>query len=246
MTIATIPSALSVPQVARGIRTLHEQGSTFEVRIPDCPPRSGRGRRFTASGCFRDADVAAQAVVQFDELYRPPGIYVTLNPIDPALYSRAADRIEIYAKHTTSDADIIRRRWLLFDLDPVRPSGICASDEERRRACRFAADLEDDLSEHLPGRPLIQCSGNGFYLLHGVDLPNTDESTSLVKRIYAAAIERTKDLAAFHHTNIDTMCSNAARIVRIAGTVNRKGDDTPERPWRVAELYPTEEELSWK
>ncbi len=43
------------------------------------------------------------------------GIYVTLNAVNPALLARRANRVKMRltrSDSTTSDADILRRRWL--------------------------------------------------------------------------------------------------------------------------------------
>jgi hypothetical protein len=59
-----------------------------------------------------------------------PGIYITLNPTNPALLARSANRLQNRVQVTTSDSDIFARRWLLLDFDPVRPSGISSMDKE--------------------------------------------------------------------------------------------------------------------
>lgn len=43
-------------------------------------------------------------------------------------------------------------------------------------------------------------------------------------------------------THIDTTVCNAARIMRIPGTLNAKGDNTPERPHRPARLLSVPED----
>jgi hypothetical protein len=48
------------------------------------------------------------------------------------LLARANNRVVEYAKHATRDDQIERRRWLLIDFDPVRPSGISSTDAEHR------------------------------------------------------------------------------------------------------------------
>ena len=57
-------------------------------------------------------------------------VYVTLNPVDPQLLSRYNNRIEGFASTTTTDKQVTRRRWLLVDIDPVRPSGTSATDAQ--------------------------------------------------------------------------------------------------------------------
>ena len=65
----------------------------------------------------------------------------TLNPVSPTLLARAAMRLEPRATSTTGDMDIVRRRWMLIDCDPVRPSDVSATDAELALALgRIALD----------------------------------------------------------------------------------------------------------
>ena len=59
------------------------------------------------------------------------GIYFLPNPVKPELLARSPNRISVAGK-TTTDADILARRWLLVDVDPVRPADTSASEAERQ------------------------------------------------------------------------------------------------------------------
>ena len=88
-----------------------------------------------ASGYFNDPAALANAVSPLDTLPSVQGIYVTLNEVNPALLSRRANRVKMRLSKkdaTTADADIIRRRWLPVDVDPVRPSGVSSTEAEHR------------------------------------------------------------------------------------------------------------------
>lgn len=87
----------------------------FEIRIPKA------GRHRTIRGYFNDLEAAAREAAKWSG--NVPAIYVTLNPVNPALLALASNRLETYAETTTSDTDILARRWLLVDLDPKRPAG---------------------------------------------------------------------------------------------------------------------------
>ncbi len=50
--------------------------------------------------------------------------------ISDRLLGRAYNRLKERAELTTADNDILKRLWLPVDLDPVRPAGVSASDEE--------------------------------------------------------------------------------------------------------------------
>jgi hypothetical protein len=74
----------------------------------------------------------------------------------------------------------------------------------------------------------------GCYRLYRIDLPNDEASTELIKRCYGGLNELlgTYDPAKPHAT-LDTGVYNAARILRVGGTWNRKGDPTSDRPHRI-------------
>lgn len=77
--------------------------------------------------------------------------------------------------------------------------------------------------------PLLLDSGNGAQLMYAVNLPVNDEN--LVSQcLYEIA------KASDHQVKIDTTVHNPARIWRIPGTMNCKGDSTPERPHRMAKI----------
>lgn len=211
-------------EVLRACKLLMQSGDVHEVRIPKA------GRRGTISGYFSDPEVLAEAVLPFDGAV--PAIYITLNPCNPALLARAANRLLERAETTTSDANILRRRWLLLDFDPARPAGISASEREHGRAFTVACGAWDDLRAGGWPDPVVCDSGNGAHLLYLLDLPNDDPATERVKSILAGVAARcgTDDIA------VDQTVFNAARIVKLYGTMACKGDSTAERPHRRSRL----------
>ena len=82
-------------------------------------------------------------------------------------------------------------------------------------------------------------SGNGYYVLYRIDLPNSDESTALVKSVlYALASQFDSPDA-----HIDPSVANASRIVGLIGTTKVKGDPIPDRPHRVSTLVKVPEAI---
>src|SRR5947209_6641217 len=112
-------------EIVRSVSLLHEDGDVVELRIPNTTKR-------TVSGYFTDGVALARAAAGWSGT--APGIYTTLNVIDPSLLARAHNRTVTFAKNTTADADIVSRRWLPIDLDAVRPAGVSASSEEHNAA----------------------------------------------------------------------------------------------------------------
>src|SRR5690242_14576965 len=83
---------------ARFLSLLWQPGDVREVRIP-------KHNRFghTAAGYFDCPEPLVAALRPWDGR---ANLYVTLNPTDPALLARAANRIDHRAAHTTADAHI--------------------------------------------------------------------------------------------------------------------------------------------
>ncbi len=211
-------------QIAAGLRALIEPGSTVELRVP----KAGRAR--VIAGYFSDVDAMAQAAARLDG--RHPGIYFTCNPVNPALLARASNRVVEHAELTTGDHDVARRRWLPVDLDPVRPAGVSATDDEHETALAKAREIAAFLRGQGWPEPVLADSGNGAYALCRIDLPNDEASRELVRRCLEALAFRFDDQA----VHVDGTMFNAARIIRIPGTRNRKGDSTDDRPHRTARL----------
>jgi energy-coupling factor transporter ATP-binding protein EcfA2 len=208
-------------EVLRALRLFHGDGAVVELRA------LGAGHRVVA-GFFDDYEKLAAAAADLDR--SGAHVYVTVNAVNPALLARCANRVRPAGDGMplTSDGDVVRRRWLLLDLDPVRPAGVAATEDEHRAALRRAKEIRRWLAEQGWPEPVVVDSGNGAYVLYRVDLGNTPEATDLIRRVLAAV-----DL---HFTDgtvaVDTKTFNAGRIVRLPGSLNRKGDSTPDRPHR--------------
>ena len=208
-----------------------EPDSVFELRVLDTPNRG------TFSGYFTDPAQAAKAAAHWDG---KANIYITLNPVHPGCLARSSGRVTPHPKNTTSDADILRRRWLLVDIDPVRPAGVPATDSEKQAALGLVEAIRQFTAENGWPEPVVLDTGNGAALLYRIDLPNDDPSRELVKRCLQALAVMFDTEAA--HVDLSTF--NAARLCRVVGTVNRKGDGTPDRPHRRSQIVSAPAELA--
>jgi hypothetical protein len=61
--------------------------------------------------------------------------------VHPGCLARSPNGVEEYCKTSTSDRDIIRRHWLPIDVDPVKPTGISATDCEVASARDVAREV---------------------------------------------------------------------------------------------------------
>jgi hypothetical protein len=210
--------------IAHAAATLFAPGTVVELRIPTTP------RQGVVSGYFDSAPQFVQAAVAWSGTV--PGIYSTINPCVPALLARAANRLKERAKTTTSDRDVVQRRWFPLDFDPVRPADISATDAEHVCALARAQACTDWLTQRGWPAPVAADSGNGGHRLYQIDLPNDDDSRALVQHcLEALALYFTDSVVA-----LDVSVFNAARIWKVYGTMACKGDDLPERPHRLSQI----------
>ena len=115
------------------------------------------------------------------------GVYFTPNPLNPI---KAAGRlnpsqpVRAKAGDAAADGDVLRRTWLLIDVDPVKAEGHgddSATDEEKaaaREALRRCKALLD--AAGFVGA-VVGDSGNGGNVNYPIDLPNDDEARDLVR-----------------------------------------------------------------
>src|ERR1700722_12980162 len=75
-------------------------------------------------------------------------------------------------------------------------------------------------------------SGNGAYLLYRIALANDNAARDLIKSVLEALAALFDD----EHVSVDRTMFNAARIARIPGTVNRKGDNILDRQHKLAQI----------
>ena len=166
------------------------------------------------------AVVEQQALELNDQGYN---VYTTINPIRSDFVGKAA-----------CDQDIQCRRLLLIDIDRSKPTRQPASENEIKLAKKLAEEVIAFLEHYNPTQPIRLMSGNGVHLYYGLDhVENSVEVSSHIKTILVQLAHRFNNTEA----KIDTVVYNPARITKVPGTVMRKGEETAERPFRIAELF---------
>lgn len=236
------------PNLAEALHLLHP-GRPFALRLLDC------GRDGTVAGTFDDYTVAAEAVARYDGV--ASACYVHLHELKPSVgvmnYLKANVTKAISGKH------IARYRWLLVDCDPDRldpmtgefllerdaqgkpildgrgePKRLkCPSTEAELLKC---LDRRDQVVAFLRDRgfpaPLTGMSGNGGHALFALDLPNEDE----VYRLVAQTLQTLDLLFTGAGVVVDTSVFDPARIVKLYGTIAKKGKEFSDRPFRRSSL----------
>ena len=215
-------------EITHALRLWFQAGDVFEVRVLDAVSADYR-REHIESGYF-DYEHISAVPEALKRLLSFRGVYVTVNPVNPDLLARAVNRLRPAGRNpTTADTDIVRRRWLLIDCDPRRASGVSSSNSEHESALAKAREIRDGLSSLGWADPIMTDSGNGAQLMYRIDLPADDGE--LVRRVIGEIAKASSEQVA-----IDTSVHNPARIWRLPGTMNCKGDSIPERPHRMARI----------
>jgi hypothetical protein len=214
-------------ELATSISLLMEPGGVTELRALDATTTVDNWTS-TQSGYFNDPVKLAKAA---SSLRSAKGVYIILNPVKSSLLARAANRIRKTPKgESTSDKDIVRRRWFPIDCDPVRPSGISSTDEEHEAAILKAQAIDLYLHDRGWPDPVVADSGNGAHLLYHIDLPADDDG--LVQRCLAKLAEEFDD----ETVSVDKSVHNPARVWKAYGTTSCKGDDVDDRPHRKSSI----------
>lgn len=203
-------------------------GCCIEIRALNLP---GRYRKADWGGYFDNAEAAAKAILQCSD-NNAEGVYITLNPLKKDVLARRANRVEYADKKYpfATDGDVARLRWMYVDIDPVRPAGVSSTVEEKQHAVDAAKKINAFLLERGFGSILAADSGNGVHLLVKIDLPVSEAGT--VKKCLQALAAKFNSKT----VKIDTVNFNPGRITKAYGSVSRKGDHTPERPYRRSQL----------
>jgi P4 family phage/plasmid primase-like protien len=177
------------------------------------------------------------------------GVYFVLNPVCKKFIKSMRDRKDRPRKpfvtatsgknDATSDEDIIERRWLFVDIDPVRHTDeteVSATDEEKRHAFNKMIEVARYLGRVGWGAPnTVVDSGNGYHVYYQLNpgIPASHEKTHN-RDILKDTLEVLDSLFSDGTAKIDKAVFNPSRIVRLPGTRACKGDDTKERPYRLS------------
>ena len=162
-----------------------------------------------------DVESALAAVREFSG---GDAMYYTMNPF-PADYGHRPPRA----------LSVLRRRWLLIDVDPATHD-VMATEQEKTWVTSLTADVIETLSARGWPAPVVIDSGNGCQVLYRIDLPNDKLSQKLI----AAALKVLGELHTDDHAHIDTGVHAAKQLAKLPGTWVRKGPPTADRPYRMA------------
>ncbi|MBL8822443.1 MAG: hypothetical protein JNJ77_07645 [Planctomycetia bacterium] len=223
-----IPNDAASRQLAHWLQLFIDKNQVVELRALHV---QGRFRPANYAGFFKydSLPTLAQEALAITKTAR--GIYFTLNPVRPDLLHRKTNRLT-YANtgEQATDRDVLHRRWLFIDADPIRDAHISATDDEKRHAHEVISRVRESLSNEGWPQPILSDSGNGYHLLYRIDLPVHDRG------LIQATLKHLATRFDNEHVTIDQSVHNPARLCKLPGTWSRKGDASPSRPHRVASI----------
>lgn len=155
--------------------------------------------------------------------------YAVVNPLSTEVIERrqvTPDRIFRPAKgQCSADVDISRRILLPLDWDPVRETGIAATDTQRGLAGQQADRVIAYLTKvGFPSPAALIDSGNGRHGYFRFDAPN-DSETNFVLTAFYASLARKFDTS---EIKLDKSVRSAAQLMRLPGSFNYKARRTCE------------------
>jgi P4 family phage/plasmid primase-like protien len=200
-------------------------------------------------GHFDNRDALVDEIEKYGALDDTLAIYTGLNRIKSEAFTRQEKPLKVTNRVApgprTKGGDIDRATGILFDQDSIRANGD-KKDSTTDIEHQFGLDSTDFLKRRLSlmgwPEPLVGDSGNGGQLRYLTDLPATEETTQLLKRMLEAANSILSDQFK-GHAEVDTAMHDLPRISKVFGTVTRKGPGTPERPWRLSKIISIPEKL---
>lgn len=221
-------------EIRKAIAQLKPDGQLFEIRVL----QNYGGRKSTISGYFRDADKLIEQLKSGVDL-RGANVYITLNQVNSALFSRIQSEHFLANVNTTKDNEIDGFQYLFIDFDPERPAGVSSTQEELEESYKVAGKVDDYLMKIGFEPPIKAVSGNGAHLLYRIQLKNTEENKQLVEKCL-------KVLDALYSTDtikVDCANFNPSRICKLYGTLAQKGANTKDRPFRMSRIIGDVKEL---
>lgn len=224
---------ISETEIRKAISLLKTENQLFEVRVI-------YNSKQMYSGYFKTADDLIKAFNKDIRDYASCNIYITLNSLNEACYSREQQNFfKKNAKATSSDNDVVGYNWLFIDVDPKRPTGTSSSDDQVAASKEIGNKVYSFMKNIGFYDPLFGFSGNGVHLLYRVKMKNSDENRELIKKCLNVLDMYFSD----DEIQIDLKNFNPARVCKLYGTQAQKGANTEERPHRMSMVIGDPEEI---
>lgn len=196
-----------------------------------------KGFKGTVSGYFDNPELAYHAIKKY---WKKKTCYFTVQEIKPDIIARNPNGLQV-VKKTTTDGDILNYGFIHYDFDPVRSSGIQATEDEVKKAWERAEEVMEFLFmvADFP-KPIFVFSGNGCTLDYRINKPIVANDTN--KGIIRDAVNAIATLYSDNDVDVDKSVFNPSRIIKLPGTISAKGSNTKDRPYRFSKIISTGDE----
>jgi hypothetical protein len=157
--------------------------------------------------------------------------YFSMQPVKSDLLARSAYELT-RQKHTTSDSDIVCYSLFAVDVDPVRPSGVSATDSEKAEA----REVANKICQWFKAKGIdffTADSGNGYHILIPT-IPYEDVATASANA--HTLLDLLHQKFSTDKATVDRTIYNPSRILKLYGTFAMKGSNLLVRPHRFARL----------
>jgi hypothetical protein len=246
-----------IEEIRKGLAVLFRDGDVVELRVPR---KHGVEFSPNISGFFWNMEALAQAITYVNETYKSTvyvmmnplkkswmavnnKCYVGSKTMADELRSEGKSfeprmkqsylwesKKTNWSMRMAEDDDVLKRRWILIDIDAGQPADTNSTDAEHADTLAMAKAVILALQDYGFPAPALTNSGNGHHVYVRVDLENTPASAFLVRRFLKAVSQKLYGL--FNKAHVDEGMFNAGRITKAAGTVVYKGAHTEARPQR--------------
>jgi len=222
-----------------GQELLYNHDGIVEVRVLGA---KGQNRAWEGDawkivyGYFDDPDELWKSVRRLEKVNATyEGVYITPNPVKSELLLRAENCLKVVRKgdKLTADKDILSLNWLFIDVDRVDSSKNSAAQGELKACLKVRNKIAKFMQKNGWPAPIEAMSGNGGHLLFRLpDLENSPDNINTIKGILAFLADKfDTDVV-----KVDRVTYNPARLVKLYGTMVRKGKNSRKRPHRLSRI----------
>lgn len=194
------------------------------------------GRSFLTYGYFSDWQKLADEAYKLTTNREVQSVYVNLQDIHPDCIARAENKM-LSSARAVSAGDVVCYRNFLIDIDRKGIKDISSSNTEKEQIRQVVEEIRDFVQGELdwPDPAFYGDSGNGYHLSFAVSLPANAETQALFKQCYQAL----NQMFGSDLISIDASLADPNQLIKLYGTMTRKGDNVSQRPWRWSALLAT-------
>jgi hypothetical protein len=239
-------AALAEGDICQVLRTFRKEGEVFPIGLK----RSGEAKFSVFAFKMREAEGVAALAKRIHKLSREAEVintYFMPNSLSPTKQKELAEYASDGSRipGSVGDSDIQDCAWITWDMDPPDAldgkgveMDVPASVEEHLKAVRAAEILQAHLRfKHGLPYPEIIKTGNGTQMFTELEpFPADRAGRTLVKKVHRAIGKEVAEEFAKLGVTFDPKVCNVATWARLAGTPNRKGTASLERPHAVARI----------